>query len=429
MENSPAGQYLPVLQPGRAWTDVASAVQACCPFSGGSAGEDELGEALFGAQPGIQRSPLLGWHLGTAAMRCTRREDRLGSSAGGVGTWLARKLLESGTVDGVACVGEGGAGGAAFSYQMIRDPAELERCRKSKYYPVELSAIWAELAQAEGRFAVTALPCFAKALRTAAARGLLRREKIHCIIGLFCGHLKTRQFAQYLAQCCGLGAERAQHIDFRRKDPARRACDYSFAAAAADGSAERSIPMAKTMLGNWGLNAFMLKACECCDDVVAELADVSIGDAWMEPFIHDGLGTNLVITRRADLAELLQRGVDAGELAEWPLRPQQIAAAQDGAFRQRRQGLAYRLHLARRRGEWRPKRRVAPDARALGLAGRLTQLLRLRIARRTKDVFRQFEHRASATAFERRMLILVWLHRTLRAARRCAALRRSFLFK
>lgn len=41
----------------------------------------------------------------------------------------------------------------------------------------------------------------------------------------------------------------------------------------------------------------MYKACDFCDDVFAETADIALGDAWLPEYVQDGNGTNVVVTR------------------------------------------------------------------------------------------------------------------------------------
>ena len=36
--------------------------------------------------------------------------------------------------------------------------------------------------------------------------------------------------------------------------------------------------------GDWGAGFFQNPACDWCDDVVAETADIAFGDAWVEPY-------------------------------------------------------------------------------------------------------------------------------------------------
>lgn len=421
MNVTPRGEYRPVLRDGQQWADVPLPVQEVCPFSGAGLNEDGLGKIEFAGKPGMSHSPKLGYFLRTEAAWVTDDARRISSSAGGLGTWIVDYLLKNRIVDGVCCVTESASNHALFEYRMVRSPEELATSRKSKYYPVEMSQILGELARSEGRYAVVTLPCFAKGLRQAMRVGLVPKERIHCIIGLFCGHLKTRQFAHYLIRNCGFDEKDAVAVDFRKKVLDDRASEYAFEAKArtAAGQIEtRQVRMRDVSLGNWGLNGFMLKACECCDDVVAELADLSLGDAWLPEFVKDGRGTNLVVTRRADLAEMLDRGIASGEIATRPVTPQAVIASQDGGFRQRRQGLAYRLHLAQKNGEWRPPKRVAPDGRSLKLYSTLIQHLRIRIAEATKANFLRHQGTPGLAPFERSIRGWVGLHNFVYRTRR-----------
>src|SRR5690606_38702641 len=42
--------------------------------------------------------------------------------------------------------------------------------------------------------------------------------------------------------------------------------------------------------GDWGAGFLQNPACDFCDDVVAETADIAFGDAWVEPYASDGPG-------------------------------------------------------------------------------------------------------------------------------------------
>ncbi len=415
------GAYQPELQDGALWRDIEDAAAQVCPASEHEQDENTIGQREFGRIPGMHHSDLLGYYLRTDAAWVTDDRERLASSAGGIGTWLTRYLLSHGVVDGIVCVMPSATGTARFEYRIVRRPGDLEYSRKSKYYPVELSGVVQELAMLSDRYAIVALPCFAKAIRLAVRNGILPPQRVYCVIGLFCGHLKTQQFAKYLIRCCGFHERDVVAMDFRRKEPSSAVSDYRFEATArqADGTLiTHSIRMRENLLGNWGLNAFMLKACECCDDVVAELADIAIGDAWLPEFAQEARGTNLVVTRRTDLAELLAAGAARGELALVPVAPSAVVAAQDGAFRQRRQGLAYRLHLAAQRGEWRPRKRVAPDGHALRLYAALIQRIRLQVARVTKEKFSRFERHDDLFRFSWSVRPFVAAHDCLYAVRK-----------
>ncbi|WP_280807306.1 Coenzyme F420 hydrogenase/dehydrogenase, beta subunit C-terminal domain [Variovorax boronicumulans] len=113
--------------------------------------------------------------------------------------------------------------------------------------------------------------------------------------------------------------------------------------------------------GDWGSGFFQNEACNFCDDVVSETADIAFGDAWLEPYTSDGRGTNVVIVRSAALQALVDRGIEDGRLAPSPVDADFVARTQAAGLRQRREGLAYRLSW--HRTGLRPVKRVRADAR------------------------------------------------------------------
>ena len=127
--------------------------------------------------------------------------------------------------------------------------------------------------------------------------------------------------------------------------------------------------------GDWGAGFFQNPACDACDDVVAETADVSFGDAWVEPYL---LRLARHQRRRGPLPVVhaphrTRRRAD-GRLALEPVDADFVAETQAAGFRHRREGLAYRLTwraspaaAASRRGSAsppsRPRAAAAPPPR------------------------------------------------------------------
>jgi hypothetical protein len=113
--------------------------------------------------------------------------------------------------------------------------------------------------------------------------------------------------------------------------------------------------------GDWGAGFFQNSACNFCDDVVAETADISFGDAWVEPYSSDGRGTNVVVVRSRVLEKLVAEAISEGRLQLEPVDQEFIVQTQAAGFRQRREGLAYRLTWPRLGVQ--PRKRVTPDAK------------------------------------------------------------------
>jgi coenzyme F420-reducing hydrogenase beta subunit len=181
----------------------------------------------------------------------------------------------------------------------------------------------------------------------------------------------------------GAEVERIAGIEYRVKDPDRPANWYTAELTLVDGERRRR-DWWHLVDGDWGSGFFQNAACNFCDDVVAETADIAFGDAWIEPYASDGRGTNVVVVRSPLLHELVGAGIADGRLTLRPVDAEFIVETQAAGFRQRREGLAYRL--SRRRGLM-PKKRVAPVAPRLPLRRRLIYRMRHAISAGSHRIF------------------------------------------
>ena len=91
-------------------------------------------------------------------------------------------------------------------------------------------------------------------------------------------------------------------------------------------------------------------ACDFCDDVVTELADISLGDAWLEPYNLDGRGTSLIITRSPLAESIIKEGISNSRLTVNSLTSETMKASQQGSYNHRHEGLYVRIKEARIKG-------------------------------------------------------------------------------
>jgi hypothetical protein len=145
---------------------------------------------------------------------------------------------------------------------------------------------------------------------------------------------------------------------------------------------------------NWGHGFFKYQACDYCDDVVGETADVSIGDAWLPKYDRDPSGTNVIVSRSREIDAILGSAARENRLRLDPLQPEDVIRSQEGGFRHRHDGLAYRLLLKDRSGRWRPPKRI--------VSGKSHLSFRYRCLFRLREFMRDESHRAFLRALERR---------------------------
>jgi coenzyme F420-reducing hydrogenase beta subunit len=355
-----------------------------CPFSPAAANEDELAVAAFPAP--AQRTPLLGRFEAAYVGHVAEADFRAAGSSGGLVTWVAAELLRQGLIDGVAHVvatPDPQQAGRYFRYQLSRSVAEIRAGAKSRYYPIELAEVLQTMREVPGRYAVVGLPCFIKAVQLLRREDPILAERVRFTLGLFCGHLKSARFAESFAWQLRVPLAQVQQVEYREKLPDRPANWYRAQLTLRDGG-RVSKDWWHLADGDWGAGFYMNSACNFCDDVVAETADIAFGDAWVEPYSQDGRGTNVVIVRSPLVQRLVAAAIAAGRLALQEVDAAFVEQTQAAGFRQRREGLAYRLTW-RRRGV-QPRKRVAPSA-ALPRARKLIYRLRYFISAASHRVF------------------------------------------
>lgn len=354
-----------------------------CPFSPAAPNEDEIALSRFPAAGAAD--PRIGRFEAAYVGHALEDPFRRNGSSGGLTSWVAAELLRTGAVDGIAHVAPTDpVTGRHFAYRISRALDELSSGAKSRYYPVELSQVLGEIRATPGRYAIVGVPCFIKAIHLLRRVDPLIRERVTHTLGLFCGHMKSAAMVESFAWQLGTELGRVQALDYRIKDESRPANWYRAHLDLDDGgSAEQD--WWHLADGDWGAGFFQNPACNWCDDVVAETADIAFGDAWVEPYSSDGRGTNVVVVRSKELKAMIENARADDRLSLEPVNAEFIVRTQAAGLRHRRDGLAYRLTW--RKGRLAPRKRVEPSA-ALPLRRKLVYRLRYAIARLSHPMLR-----------------------------------------
>jgi coenzyme F420-reducing hydrogenase beta subunit len=356
------GQLIP--QGSRAWYRQASeAFTRTCPFSPSAKNEDDLAAQLF--QNPMPHDLALGRFLSAYVGHVAEEDFRMLGSSGGMVTWVATELLRHGLIDGVAHVvatDDPQAEGRYFQYRISRTEADVRDGAKSRYYPVELSQVLQTIREVSGRYAIIGIPCFIKAVHLLRNEDPVFRERIAFTLGLFCGHMKSARFVESFAWQLQVPVQDVKKVEFRYKHPDRPANWYNAMLTLHNGQVVQK-DWWHLADGDWGAGFFMNNACNFCDDVMAETADISFGDAWVEPYASDGRGTNVVVVRTPLVEKLITEAIKEGRLRLQAVDGAFVAQTQAAGLRQRREGLAYRLSW--NRSGIQPVKRVAPDSKTI----------------------------------------------------------------
>lgn len=317
------------------------AASRVCPFSDESPNED----ALSAPHPdgSMVRDPHLGTFRSTFGGRVADDRYLSGSSSGGLTSWLISELISTGRVDAAIVVGPQDDHDEHFAYEVV-DGQRVRATRKSHYYASTMADALTVASQSDQRFVIVGVPCFIRAARALCREKPDFAKRIEYFVALVCGHYKSQAFGESLAWQLGVPPSNLEAIDFRVKSGSTSANDYKFGARERSSGEWRTAPVSHLIGGNWGHNAFQPEACNFCDDVVGETADISFGDAWLPEFVGDPRGTNVVVCRNTELEELMIAGADRREIELFAVSPDDVKQSQAGGFRHRRQGLSIRLN-------------------------------------------------------------------------------------
>ncbi|MCC5847517.1 MAG: Coenzyme F420 hydrogenase/dehydrogenase, beta subunit C-terminal domain [Verrucomicrobia bacterium] len=354
----------------------------------------------------------IGRHIACFAGKVTDPSLLQSSSSGGMGRWLLRRLLETQAIDQALVVSPcpRTPEGLLYRFEMISTPNQVMGMAKSAYHPVEMSEVLQHVMKTQGRYAISGVPCFIKALRNLMVVNPELQARIRFTLGIVCGHLKSTFYGEMIGWQLGVPPDQLGSIDFRVKIPGKQANEKGVSAIALDSETPATPPKTVRQLfgTDYGQGLFKPKACDYCDDVLAETADISIGDAWLPQYLNEG--NSLIITRHPDLHSLIEEGMRQGDLQLDSITADQAADSQDAGLRHRREGLAYRLALAQDRGDWVPTKRVKPSTSGLTLQKKMIFRIRMKISRKSFPAFIEAKRDGDWNIFQRRMNSIIFLY-------------------
>lgn len=306
-----------------------------CPFAPEQKNEDELGE-LFLKDRTENYNSKLGYYTNLYAGYA--KQFRETSSSGGIATYVFKRLLEEKIVDHLFIVKEKNG---EYSYQFFSNFQDITKISKTRYVPVTMVELFEKISTTDGKVAVSGVACFVKAIRLKQYYYPELKEKIPFVVGIICGGLKSKFYTDFLAQSAGCFSE-YQNAEYRVKNKESFALDYKFSCVEKNTNKIHMVEM-KTLGDMWGTGLFKSNACDFCDDVVTELADISLGDAWIDPYDKSGLGNSIIITRSDKADHIISFGVISGDLKLNLLNTEKIIQSQSGSYNHRHKGLLFRV--------------------------------------------------------------------------------------
>jgi len=325
-----------------------------CPFSKNSLNEDKISRKIFNIKKMHFNQNLGNFNSVYVGYDKSKSNFRMNGSSGGLTSWIINELMSERLIDAFISVGWCNKK-KIFEYKIFTNIKDVKRSSKTRYYPVEFSNVLKKIDPSK-KYAFVGVPCYVKALRNHSFNNPTIKYSIRYYISILCGHQKNKLYFDNILQTLKISKKKVIDFDFRKKIINQSANKYGI-------SLEQKNKFITTSANNifgadWGLNFFKYKACDFCDDIAGETADISFGDAWLKNEVRDYRGHNIIITRNKKLNEILNLASRKNEIFLRKSNSKELYNSQQSSFRHRREGLAIRINILKASGYWYPKKRV-----------------------------------------------------------------------
>lgn len=276
-----------------------------------------------------QINKFIGPYNGSFFTYSTDHLVRSNAASGGTVTAILDGLLNRGDIDAaLVCVLEIVDGKVEANFRLARTHEELLEAQGSKYISTRFSSQAMELIRNfEGKLAVVCLPCDAKLLRIATEKSPALKEKIVCVITLFCGHLSQPDLTQLIVDRLRPEPE-AQLKDFRYRSGhwrGRLIAEYE------EGHVVSKKFSAFSKYQN--LYYFCETKCMHCYDHIGYFGDIACGDIWLQRMKNDPIKHSAVIAKTERGLHILEETAKDGLLVVEPQPIVEIVEAQSRSFK------------------------------------------------------------------------------------------------
>lgn len=326
-----------------------------CP--GHSVDFGSINTQLFGKAP---EDRLIGNFLDCYVGYATDPGLRYNAASGGLATQLLVFALENDIIDGALVTRMKRQNPLEPEAFIARSAEDLISASKSKYSPVAANVALKEISRENGRFAVVGLPCHIHGVRKAEAVSEALKKRIVLHIGLLCSHMVAFAGIDHLLTKLGVEKDMVRSLNYRGNGwPGSLSVQL-------DHGRHRKAPLTGGWHGYWSLfSSFFFTPIRCtmCPDQAAELADISLGDAWLPEFRSDKTGMSVVVCRTTSGQALLAKAAQAGVIRLKQVDAGKVWQSQQANLKFKKADLAHRLSLLRMLGRATPRFTPQPSGK------------------------------------------------------------------
>jgi len=265
---------------------------------------------------------LLGNFIRCYLAHATERKIRYNSASGGLVTSLLIFALEQRLIDGALVTRMKKDNPLEPEPFIARTKEEILEASRSKYCPVPANIALKDVLREEGKFAVVGLPCHIRGVRKAETTNKKLKGKIVLHLGIFCSHTVNFKGTEFLLHKLGVKNEDVAKITYRGEGwPGKVKVKLK------NGS-EKMLQLGDPL---WVSLFFLFSptCCLLCNDLTAEMADISFGDPWLpEISAIEQEGKSIVISRSSRGEALLRAASSDGVIELSTMDPKDVIKSQ-----------------------------------------------------------------------------------------------------
>ncbi len=271
-------------------------------------------------------------------------EVRFNSASGGMATALLSGALRKNLIQGAVVTRTDPQDPARAQSWVARTEADVVGAQTTKYCPSSPAEVLRELKNAgkKEKFAFVGLPCHIHGLRKFQQMEPWALEKVPLALGLFCGHGVTSFGVEAVLNRYGRGSAGIERFQYRGRGwPGGVHIRYK------DGE-EFDVSLKEFWVSLFAPYFFTPCRCLTCCDLTAELADISVGDAWLKEVEEkDVLGTSVVVIRSEFGEEVVDLLSQDRVISFQPIPESDVIRSQRGALARKKTGTGSRIRLTR----------------------------------------------------------------------------------
>ena len=189
------GMYYPDIE------DIGKLNSKVCPFSNTSSNEIQISNKLYKNIDNIKFHKHIGHYLGLYAGYVKDNNIRKKATSGGITKWILYNLLKNKKIDGVIHVTRKNNNNTLFEYTIGTTKEDIFNGSHSAYYTNNFAKVMNKILneKTNKKYAFIGVPCYCKSIRLLCEENPILKNKISFVIGILCGHMKTKNYAKFMA--------------------------------------------------------------------------------------------------------------------------------------------------------------------------------------------------------------------------------------